>query len=198
MKICKVDFCEVKVKHSGYCNRHYQQIKNWGEIRRSRGDKNEIIINDDFAEIILYDIDYKEKARAIIDVEDVERCKLYKWTIRTDGYVSAKIDGKGIKLHRFIANTPKGMHTDHINRDRLDNRRLNLRICTQSENNKNKGVYKNNSTGRRGLTFKEGYYQVDIRYDGKDHYIGYFKDFDEAVKARELAEIEFYGKILDN
>jgi hypothetical protein len=146
----------------------------------------------------MYDIEYNEKARAIIDLDDIEKCKPYKWVIRNDGYVSTKADGKGIKLHRFIANTPKGQHTDHINRNKLDNRKSNLKICTQLENNKNKNTYKNNKTGRRGVCYKDGGYQASIKYNNERIYIGWFKDIAKAIEMREAAEIKYYGHILED
>jgi Holliday junction resolvase len=198
MKVCKVDWCDEKARSDGYCGRHYQQFLKWGEVKRSRGDKNEIIINEKCAEIVLYDIEYNEKARALIDLEDVEKCKPYKWVFRNDGYVSTKINGKGVKLHRFIAETPKGKHTDHINRDKLDNRKLNLRVCTQSENNKNKNTYQTNKSGKRGVLLREdGKYHVAITYNRHKKHIGLFNTFEEAVRAREISEIEYYGHVLD-
>lgn len=198
MVTCKVNSCEVKSRGLGYCGRHLQQYRKWGEIRRSRGDENEIILYSEYAEIVLYDINYDEKDRTIIDIDDVERCKGYRWTLRTDGYVSARKNGKGVKLHRFIARTPKGRHTDHINRNKLDNRKLNLRICTQSENNKNKNTYVTNKSGKRGVTLRDdGKYHVAITYDRRKNYIGMFDFFEEAVQAREEAEIKFYGHTLD-
>lgn len=196
MKKCKVEWCDNRMICNGYCGRHDQQIRKWGEVRRSRGDKNEIIEYDDYAEIILYDINYNEKARALIDLDDIEKCKPYKWVYRNDGYVSAKINNKGVKLHRFIANTPKGKHTDHINRNRLDNRKSNLRICSQSENNLNKGNYKNNSSGRKGIKIKDGKYEAALKYKKVKYYLGFFDKFEDAVKAREEAEIKYYGHIL--
>lgn len=198
MGICKVEWCDENVKGLGYCGRHYQQYKKWGIVKRCRADKNEIIKSNEYAEIILYDINYDEKARAIIDLDDVEKCKPYKWVIRTDGYVSTKMDGKGIKLHRFIANTSKGMHTDHVNRNKLDNRKSNLRICTQSENNKNKNTYKNNLTGRRGVELRWNKFLVYLTYNGVKNYIGMFENFNDAVLARENAEIKYYGHVLED
>lgn len=203
MKKCKCEWCDNEVKRTEYCNRHQQQIKRWGEVRFSRGDKNQYIINNEenYAEIILYDKNLNEKARAIIDIEDLERCKPYKWTLRNDGYVSTKKNYKGIKLHRFIANTPEGMHTDHINRNRLDNRKDNLRICSQQENNKNKGLYSVNKTGHRGIEVREmttkTVYLSVIRFEGKSHHLGSFDNIDDAIKAREQAELKFYGYLLD-
>ena len=79
---------------------------------------------------------------ALVDDKDYDQLSKVSWHFNdlyaTRGLVS---DGKlkTIYLHRFIANTPKGMETDHINQNKLDNRRENLRICTSSQNRTNKG-----------------------------------------------------------
>ena len=65
-----------------------------------------------------------------------------KWHINNNGYAVWRGLSNGkkstIRLHRLINDTPKGMFTDHINHNRLDNRQCNLRACTQSENMRNK------------------------------------------------------------
>ena len=81
---------------------------------------------------------------AIIDDEDFERVSRYKWVSlknKRTVYASRSSDLKGGKktmyMHRFIMNPPSDMQVDHINGDGLDNRRVNLRVCTQSQNLKN-------------------------------------------------------------
>lgn len=199
MNICKCEWCEDISKFKGYCKRHYGQMNRWGECRFSRGDKNEYVILTDYAEIILYNKELKEKARAIIDIEDVDKCKDYKWSIRTDGYVSTRTNGTALKLHRFLLSTQKGMHVDHINRNKLDNRKYNLKECSQSENNKNKGKYKTNSSGHVGVSkvmSNKEKYTSEIRVNGKNHYLGTFYKFEDAVRARQEAEIKYHGKII--
>lgn len=195
--ICKTEWCDNDAKFLGYCSKHYQQYRKYGYVRRMRSDKNEIIIYEDFAEIIMYDKKYNQlEDRCIIDVEDVERVKFYKWSLRNDGYAYAKINGKGIKLHRFLFdNIPDGMFVDHINRIKLDNRKNNLRLVTPSENNQNLDMYKTNKSGRTGIYKRNNTWIVTIRYNNKHKHIGCFKNFDDAVKAREQAEIECYGFI---
>ena len=195
-KQCLCEWCErTDVNKKGYCNAHATQLRVWGEIRRCRRDRNTYEIKDGYAEIILTDINLEEKARAIIDIDDVERCKPYKWVIRGDGYVSAKIEGKGVKLHRFINKTPKGKHTDHLNRDRLDNRKSNLKTLEQNDNNKNKGKYKSNKTGKTGVLLHGGRYYASMKYNKINYKLGSFDNFEDAKKAREEAEIKFYGYI---
>lgn len=77
----------------------------------------------------------------LYDKDDQHIIDKYIWHINDSGYAVWRgvIDGKKstIRLHRLINNTPKGKLTDHINHNRLDNRRKNLRTCTQSENMRN-------------------------------------------------------------
>ena len=77
-----------------------------------------------------------------IDEGDYSLVSGRKWHVNDSGYAvwrGTEDDGvkRTIRMHRLILNTPKGMMTDHINHDRLDNRRANIRICTQSENMRN-------------------------------------------------------------
>lgn len=72
-----------------------------------------------------------------VDPEDYDRVVEHSWYFHNMGYAMATIEGKQTYMHRFIMNTPKGLHTDHINHDKLDNRRSNLRIVTRAENMQN-------------------------------------------------------------
>jgi hypothetical protein len=77
---------------------------------------------------------------AIVDAEDYEWLSKYNWrtTGGTEGYARSTIGGKNIFMHRLIMNPPAGMVVDHINQNRWDNRRSNLRVCTQAENLRNR------------------------------------------------------------
>lgn len=75
--------------------------------------------------------------RAKVDDIDYEKVSKHTWYY-TGGYAQAVIDDKKIGMHRYIMNTPKGLVTDHLNHDTLDNRRSNLRICTHAENMANR------------------------------------------------------------
>lgn len=77
-----------------------------------------------------------------VDEDDFLRMSNHKWYIRKDGYVQTSIKGKTYFIHRMIMGTPKGLYTDHLNHDKLDNRKSNLRICTHQENMNNKKTNK--------------------------------------------------------
>lgn len=105
-----------------------------------------------------------------IDLEDVEKCKLYHWCISMYGhkrdrhYVS---NGKtGMLLQRYLMNTPKGMDTDHEDGDSLNNRKYNLRICTRLENARNRKLNADNKSGHKGvfLGYDNSNSKMEIKY----------------------------------
>lgn len=81
---------------------------------------------------------YGLKKSALIDAEDIHKVTSLSWHVSDNGYVINRSRGNTVRMHRLIMNTPPGMDTDHINHNKLDNRKSNLRICTRSENLKNK------------------------------------------------------------
>lgn len=138
--------------------------------------------------------------KTIIDDVDFEKVSNHKWHVfGTHKYAGRDIvvDGKSKKLllHRFIMNPKDGMEVDHINGDKLDNRRSNLRIATHRQNCSNhpgygeyKGVHevKNRPLKKRFCT--------RIMVDGKNLYIGYFKTLEEAKAAYDSAAMTLYGE----
>lgn len=94
---------------------------------------------------------------ALVDNEDFERLKPFKWRYSTVGYATTVGSKRGdvIYMHRLILGTPMGMFTDHKNSDRLDNRKENLRICTKGENERNTPKRKNNTSGFKGIYWRK-------------------------------------------
>lgn len=76
--------------------------------------------------------------RAIVDDEDYAELSKRKWYLDRGGYAIAGAREKQAVMHRVVAKTPRGMITDHINHDKLDNRKSNLRICDRATNNQNR------------------------------------------------------------
>lgn len=158
MKVCC--FCgDIKSVRYGrfegkvYCNKHLLHLQRYGQIKeKTIRDKNEIVVYEKHAEIILRDINGDMIANTIIDIDDVEKATQYKWHLnKTKRYVSAintkaiieKFNKKVLMLHQLIMcdhEIPKGYEIDHINNNRLDNRKSNLRIVTHKENLKNRKV----------------------------------------------------------
>lgn len=195
MKICSVEGCNGKHYSKGFCNKHYQQMKKYGKIlNRTKFDSNEIIEYEDFAEIILYDTNNEECARAIIDLEDIDKIKNYKWCF-SSGYCKSHLsNGKRIGIHQLLIDCPEDMEIDHINRNPLDNRKENLRICTHQQNTWNRimssetGVYYDEKT-KKWIAY--------IIVNGKTKQKS-FKTKEEAKVQRKLYEIDYFGDFMPN
>lgn len=113
---------------------------------------------------------------------------------KIDGYVRVKVNSKSYRVHRIVLemfNGPIGpdKEVDHINHDRSDNRIDNLRLVTKSENQKNKGIAKNNTSGVAGVTWcsKYGKWRARIMIDRKSIHLGRFDTIEQAAKARSDA-----------
>lgn len=111
---------------------------------RSRYDPNEFVVRGDFCEIVLYDRFQNEKARAIIDLGDIERCEPHKWCMSADGCAVTSVNKVTIFLHNFIMDRGAdcAIQPDHRNRNRLDCQKGNLRLCTVVQNHMNRSVLK--------------------------------------------------------
>ena len=132
-----------------------------------------------------------------IDIEDWVKCKDICWWISNEGYVvTQSIKDKHIKLHRFLMNPPKDMFVDHINGDRANNCKSNLRIVTQQQNQMNHSIFKNNTSGHTGVCWDKGAnkWEARIGNKGKTVNLGYFTNKEDAIKARQEAEIKYFGE----
>jgi hypothetical protein len=91
---------------------------------------------------------------------------------------------------------PKELDVDHIDGDELNNRKSNLRICTQADNNKNLGLRKNNTSGHKGVCWvsKHNKWMAYIKINTKFKNLGLYTDINEAIKVREQAEITYFGE----
>lgn len=136
----------------------------------------------------------------LIDTEDLERTKDMTWGL-TNGYATTQkwSDGRGSKrtltlLHRFILNLKEGdpCQVDHINRDRLDCRKANLRIATRSQNMVNIPKKNTKGGGYRGVVYNHGQWRAHISNKGVIH-LGAYGTQEEAARAYDLAAMEYQG-----
>ena len=194
MAICSAEGCNKEVGKRKFCKRHYDQMRLYGHTyNRTMLDKNEIIEYEDYAEIILYDRYSNEIARTIIDKDDIDKIKDIKWNYhKQEQYVRSSKFGP---LHRYIMNCPNNMVIDHINRNRLDNRKENLRICTIQQNGVNRGLVSNNTSKFTGVSYdKHGNkkWVAILTYKNKK-YKKRFINKSDAIRYRLLLEI-FYNE----
>jgi hypothetical protein len=138
-----------------------------------------------------------------IDPEDLELVSAYTWKVNIHGYVRASvytgvIDGvetrREVQIHRLILDAPEGMEVDHVNRDKLDNRRSNLRLCTRSQNKANTGIISTNTSGYKGVSFHKNKWQASIRIDNKLLYLGRYDTKEEAAEAYNKKAFEQWGE----
>lgn len=135
----------------------------------------------------------------IIDREDYKKVSLYKWHISSHGYVKRdEWNGKNRKvvyLHRYILeiNNTKSL-VDHVNGDKLDNRKSNLRLCNRSQNACNSKLSKNNSSGYKGVRKKRKKWQAYFKFNGKQKSIGVFETKQEAALAYNKKVLAVFGE----
>jgi len=137
------------------------------------------------------------------DKEDYDLIKDYSWHVHHKYLVASGNrqgqDGKEIFMHRLIMDNPnKKYDVDHICTERkFDNRKCNLRIVNRSQNNSNKVIQKNNTSGVPGVkksSKSKGKWEAFININKKCTYLGTYADFDEAVAVRKAAEEKYYGE----
>ena len=92
-------------------------------------------------------------------------------------------------------NTTK-LIVDHINGNRLDNRKSNLRICHKEKNPINCKKYKNNTSGCKGVSWSKrlNKWQVTININKRHIYLGLYSDLEEAITVRKEAEKKYFGE----
>ena len=127
--------------------------------------------------------------------EDFEKIRDICWHRDTKGYIAGYVDGKLVRMHRFLLNPPEGMVIDHKNHCLTDNRRENLAIVTPSQNMQNMMPRRANEVGCNGVTRTDsGRWQVTISVNGKSTHLGTFDSLEEAIEARKAAEKKYFGE----
>lgn len=105
----------------------------------------------------------------------------------------AELGGKKKLLHRYIFGLDKGVKVvDHINHNRSDCRRVNLRVTSQAKNSYNRSLYSNNTTGVKGITKVGNKFRAQLNYKYRRIYLGVFESFEKACKARLRAEKKYH------
>jgi hypothetical protein len=119
----------------------------------------------------------------LVDPVDEPLLRAHAWRRATLGYIVCEIRGKTVYLHRKITNAPPGKVVDHINGNKLDNRRANLRVVTNAENVSNRlavaAVSGHRGVGKAKLSRR---WRARVTVRGVKHYLGTF-DSSEAAAA---------------
>lgn len=144
-------------------------------------------VDIDFGTIPLLDRSGSMVGEVRVDLDDLEWLARWSWRLHSGGYAfrGRKIGGRSgryftILMHRMILDVPHGfdVEVDHINGDRLDNRRSNLRLVTHGQNMQNRHV-----DGNRGVKSFKGKWQARATLDRVTHHLGTFDTEAEAAAA---------------
>lgn len=140
---------------------------------------------------------------ALVDDEDFEWLNQWKWYARqsrTMIYVHrySYKDGKSrsICMHRLITRASDDFQVDHINHNGLDNRRINLRKCTPSQNQGNSRLRVSNTSGYKGVVWhkRDNRWRAVIKINGDRKYLGEFFCIVKAAKAYDAAARKYHGE----
>lgn len=199
-----------RIKGVPYCKKHWNHMVRYGKIvDKTIYDKNDYIFEKDIVKIVLRDKYQNVNGYCIIDKEDYEKIKDFKWYLVNQGYCTTKSIQKehGIRIHSVLMSdnymelTNNILH-DHINQDKLDNRKCNLRTVTQHQNTMNMGKKYNNSSGVTGVQQKINKHSIkwiaSIMYEYKGMSLGTYNTFDEAVIARLKGEAQYFKEYAPN
>lgn len=183
------------------CSKHMHQILKYGhpldDNPRTNNDLNDYTTNGIIATFNLYNQRNEKIGSFIIDFDDLEKVKYYKWRLSHSHVVTGQPEKKEQKeLSHIILNLTKQdiqkqqIVVDHINGNAYDNRKENLRICSQGENVLNKSFMSNNTSGFIGVSYRKNRERWDpeIRLQNIRCHLGYTKTCEEAVYKRYYAE----------
>lgn len=161
---------------------------------------NKLIYQDSIITKFLIESPTYGNFEVIIDTEDYEKIKCYRWQIsfskkenRYVRIVAVDSNNKIIKIHQLIMNDKM---IDHKNCIIFDNRKENLRKCTISQNNMNKDIQNNNTSGYKGVSWdkSKNKWEAYIQINSRKKHLGRYNTKEEAAQAYNEAAIKYHGE----
>jgi hypothetical protein len=131
----------------------------------------------------------------VVDDQDFAQLNNFKWHVSATGYARTCRAGKHILAHHLVRQPGAGLVIDHVNQNKLDNRRSNLRVATRGQNNTNRPW--RSKTGYRGVErsdCKKKLWSARIRKGDTRYYLGTFDSPIQAAKAFNAAALELHGE----
>jgi hypothetical protein len=135
------------------------------------------------------------KDLCLVDDSQYRKAVKLKW-LKTNGGHAMCTKSPQITLHVFLfGKAPKHLEWEHKNRNGLDNQEHNLRLATHSQNQQNKGIYKNNTSGYTGVVFhrQTNSWHAEVHARSERISLGYWKTPEEAARKRDEAAFFYHG-----
>lgn len=178
------------------CGKHYAQYRKHGHfldnVQRTCFDLNEFEITDEGVWIYTFNRRQEPSGRFLIDIDDLDKVIVKKWRCWKGDYYTGNF--RPIPIYRFLLETDENQVIDHINGNRSDNRRKNLRVCTQQQNLQNKALSSLNTSGVAGVSFdkQRKKWIAEIRFDYKKCFLGRYENIEDATFVRYYAETQLF------
>lgn len=161
--------------------------------------KNEFLFSEDK---MICTIFFNDKTSFVIDSSDFQLVSKYTWFKGKRGYPTAhysrklKASSRTFTLHRLLFGFPESGDIDHIDGNKMNNRRENMRLCSHQQNMFNQKKRCTNSTGYTGVSFSKSAkkYEAYIHHNGKKKNLGLYRTAVEAAIARDKAALEYFGE----
>lgn len=134
---------------------------------------------------------------ALVDDEDFDYLSRWKWRLQSKGYpvTTMGISAKSFLMNRIILKAKQGQQVDHINHNKLDNRKCNLRICTNSQNHMNIKKYLGKTSKYKGVYYDKSRnkWAADIKLNKKKIRLGRHEKEEDAALAYNAAAKRYFG-----
>lgn len=133
---------------------------------------------------------------AYVDAADYEWLNQWTWSTYDDGYIVRYEKRTKIFMHRLIMQPPKGKVVDHIDANRANNCRFNLRICTRQENMRNNRKKSRTSSSFKGVGYVKHRHKFYARiwFESENRHLGYYDSAADAARAYDRAAVECFGE----
>lgn len=190
--LCGGDFGEM-IEGKPYCHKHRSRYRKYHTF--DLPDKVSTSTFEIKGDELL--VTTKSNETILCDADDFGKVKDFSWYVSSSGYAATTDNGMLMYMHRLIKKDElqADEEVDHINGNPLDNRKVNLRVCSHKENLRNLGVQKNNTSGYPGVhKLKSGRFRALIMIDYRSIDLGTYATFEEAVAARKDAEKLYFGE----
>lgn len=193
--LCKCE-CGVEKEISAIALRHGQKSCGCSAFDFA---KNKVIGNEyEIEENGTVHVTLRSGDEMLCDLEDWERLRQYTWTKDAWGYSVASVKRKRKKFHVMTLGKREGYVIDHIDQNKLNNKKNNLRFVTKAGNSANSKLSKNNTSGIKGVVKCKNKWHAQIMVGGKNIHLGNYDKKEEAAEARRKAEEKYFKPLFEN